>query len=73
MIYASRFDTNSLEWEKWKNVGDAVEGATYNEDGWENIYAESATSQEHADKQVYRMAVTLRDKFAACIHKMDWS
>jgi hypothetical protein len=44
--------------------------ATYNDDGWENVYAESLVSAERAEQLVYSKCVEMMNKFKVCADKI---
>lgn len=46
---------------------DEIGFATYNDDCFENVYAESLVSAERAEDLVYEKCLELREKFSRCV------
>lgn len=55
-------ESHSSEYDEYDK--DCTGYATYNDDGFQNIYAESVLSAEDAERLVHEKARELRDKFS---------
>lgn len=79
-LYTFEINVNTRKIEQGvdKDAGDDYDGfteedigyATYNEDGFENVYAESLVSAEQAERLAYDKCIELRDKFSRCVDKI---